>query len=194
MATKLTELSAINIMLSNIGQAPVTSVDSTNPMVGLAKSILDEVSNAVQSEGWVFNTENHYPFSPSNGSITIPPNVLSFDISKYSQKKVVLRYGKLYDKEKHENVNEDVELDIVWLFSFTDLPEAFKHYIAIRAANLFAGRSIGSQEAVKYSEREEAYARASAIEYETQQGDYSMLSNHEGEQIQTYSPFNTIHR
>ena len=181
-------------MLSNIGQAPVNDVDSTNPMIGLAKSILDEVSNAVQSEGWVFNTEDHYPFSPSNGSITIPTDIISFDISRYSQKNVILRDGKLYDKEKHENVNEDVELDVVWLFSFMDLPEAFKQYIAIRAANLFAGRSIGSEEAVKYSEKEEAYARASAIEYETQQGDYSILSNHKGEHIQTYSPFNTISR
>ena len=54
MATKLTKLSAVNIVLSNVGQAPVTNIDNDNPMVVMAANVLDEVTNSLQSEGWTF--------------------------------------------------------------------------------------------------------------------------------------------
>ena len=47
---------------------------------------------------------------------------------------------------------------------------------------------------VKYSEREEAAARAAMLEYETQQGDYNMLSAPDGRNVQGYLPINTIYR
>ena len=40
------------------------------------------------------------------------------------------------------------------------MPEAFREYATIRAANVFAGRSVGSQEAVAFGQREEVLARA----------------------------------
>ena len=66
MATthKLTKLAAVNQILSNIGQAPLTSLNTSNPLSSLAEGMIDEVSNKVQSEGWVFNTEQDYPFTP----------------------------------------------------------------------------------------------------------------------------------
>ena len=80
MATKLTKLGAVNIVLSNIGMAPVSTIDNDNPMVSMASNIIDEVSLSLQSEGWVFNTEKGYPFTPDpNNHIVIPANVLSLD-------------------------------------------------------------------------------------------------------------------
>ena len=52
----MTELEAINRMLSAIGQAPVTTVEETNPDVAICKRTLYQVSQEVQSEGWTFNT------------------------------------------------------------------------------------------------------------------------------------------
>ena len=68
------------------------------------------------------------------------------------------------------------------------MPEAFKQYISMRAANLFAGRSVGSAEAVKFGEREEAQARAAAIQYDTSQGDYNMLGTADNRNYRTYRP------
>jgi hypothetical protein len=79
-------------------------------------------------------------------------------------------------------------LDVIWLFPFDDLPSAFKQYITMRAANLFAGRSVGSAEAVKFGEREEAQARAAAMQYETTQGDYNMLGTIDNRNTVTYRP------
>jgi len=182
MATKVTKLGAVNRILSNIGQAPVTGLETGNPMVEMAELILDEVSSAIQSEGWVFNSEYSYPFTPdANGNVIIPSNVLSIDSNGLKDEFLVIRQGKLYDKAKHSFVFEGEQmLDVQWLFDFEDLPEAFKEYATIRAANVFAGRSVGSTEAVSFGQREEVIARATAIEYDTQQGDYNIFQNMDG--------------
>lgn len=196
MTTKLTKLSSVNIILSNIGQAPVTVLDNDNPMISMASNIIDEVSNSVQSEGWSFNTELDYPFTPTTDNrIVIPDNVLQIDTGYLSNANVVLRQGMLYDKRAHSyEFTTEQELNVVWLVEFEDMPEAFKQYITMRAANLFAGRAVGSAEQVKFGEREEAQARAAMMEYETQQGDYNMLGTADNRNIPTYRPFNVSYR
>jgi hypothetical protein len=197
MAHKISRLQAINIILSNVGQSPVSTVDSTNPMVATAETIIDEVSHAVQTEGWSFNTESHYPFTPDNaGDIAIPDNVLSLDVVGEDQANPVIRSGRLYDKHNHTYTwAEAISANVVWFFDFEDLPEAFKQYVTIRAANLFAGRAVGSVEAARYSEREEAAARASCLEHETQQGDYSYLGDANGRKgYHSYLPINAVYR
>lgn len=192
MASKTTKLSAVNRILSNVGQSPVTVLDSGNPLVEMAELILDEVTSAIQSEGWIFNTEYCYPFLPNTqGEIVIPEDVLSLDSKPFADSFLVQRRGKLYDKATHSYQFEGKqELDVVWLVDFMDMPEAFREYATIRAANVFAGRSVGSQEAVAFGQREEVMARATCIEYDTQQGDYNMVAqNKDGyTTYQTYRP------
>ena len=196
MASKLTKLGAVNIVLSNIGMSPVNALTSANPMVATAETILDEVSVSVQSEGWVFNTERDYPFAiNTEGKIAVPANILALDIDGTSEFDLVQRGGFLYDKAGHTDVFADnVELDVIWCFDFDDLPEAVKQYITVRSANLFAGRAVGSQEAVRFGQQEEAAARAAVLEYETQQGDYNMLQSESGRNLRTYLPFDAVYR
>ena len=121
---KATRLAAVNTIISNIGQAPVTNLESGNPLVEMAEQILDEVTRAVLSEGWEFNTERHYPFTPDNNNeIVIPDNVLSLDTKSSSAKQTVIRGGKLYDRVKHSyTFSEAIDLNVTWLFDFADLP------------------------------------------------------------------------
>lgn len=192
----MTRLDAVNIIISNIGQAPVTRIDTENPMVQMAVNVLAEVSETVQGEGWVFNTERNYPFPlDDRGEVRLPENILTLDNPEYSAGDLVIRNGKLYDKRGHTyTFKNDLELDVVWLFDFEDLPMAARNYIVTRAANLFAGRAVGSAEQVKFGEREEAASRAALIEYETQQGDYNVLQNRIGDTARTYMPFYSGHR
>jgi hypothetical protein len=192
MATKTTKLDSVNIILSNIGQAPVTALDTGNPLVETAELVLDEINRTVQAEGWVYNSEYSYPLLPDvNGEILIPDNVLSMDLGQFTDKNVIQRRGKLYDRTNHTYKFEgQVELDLVWLEDFEDIPEAFKSYITVRAANVFAGRSVGSAEAVRFGAQEEVQARAGALEYDTQQGDYSMFSD--SNNLQTYRAYRPV--
>ena len=197
MATKSTKLDAVNIILSNIGQSPVTSLVSGSPMVEMAELILDEITRTCLSEGWTFNTEKEYPFTPDpNGEIVIPENILSMDGNPYSRDQLVLRGGKLYNRRTHSfKFDKPQMLDVVWLEEFVDCPEAFKNYITIRAANVFAGRSVGTAEAVRFGQQEEAAARAAVMEYETQDGDYSIFQDPEGNNVYPgYNPYLSVIR
>ena len=71
------ELPAVNQILTSCGQAPVTTLDQTNPEVAIAYDTLLQVSRETQSEGWTFNKEFHYEFVPdANKEIVIPNNIL----------------------------------------------------------------------------------------------------------------------
>ena len=200
MATiKASRLAAINTIISNIGQAPVTTLETGNPLVEMAELTLDEITRSVLAEGWEHNTERCYPFTPdSTGVITIPDNVLSLDASPGTGQQAVIRGGKLYDRVTHSyTFTGQQELDVTWLFNFVDLPEAFKNYITIRAANVFAGRSVGSKEAVSFGQREETVARATLLEYDTQQGNYTIFQDADGGdtyQQHAYRPIRAVLR
>ena len=185
---KATKLQAVNTIISNIGQAPVTNLESGNPLVEMAEQILDEITIAVLAEGWEYNMERGYPFTPdSNNQILIPDNVLSLDTKPGDGTQTVIRNGKLYDRVEHTyEFTGQQKLDVTWLFDFEELPEAFKNYITIRAANVFAGRSVGSSEAVQFGQREETIARATLLEYDTQQANYTIFADGTGDdQYQT---------
>lgn len=197
--TKTSRLTAVNIILSNIGQAPVTVLDSGNPLVEMAELTLGEITKAVLAEGWEYNTERCYPFTPDvSGYIYIPDNVMAIDSRPGNGQQVVIRGGRLYDRVSHsfEFIGEQM-LDVTWLFPFEELPEAYKNYITIRAANVFAGRSVGSKEAVQFGQREETVARATMLEYDTQQGNYTIFQDANGGdtyQQRAYRPLGAVLR
>ena len=116
-------------------------------------------------------------------------------LSRYALR-MLLRGGKMYDKRNHTyKFTNKLEADITRLFDYDDLPEPFKQYIAIRAANLFAARAVGTVEVMKYSEREELAARAAMMEYETQASDPNMLATEDGLLTSRgYRPVNAITR
>ena len=53
-----TKLEAVNTMLTSIGEQPVQTDDFAGLSdAAIAAQILDNVSRAVQSRGWIFNTD-----------------------------------------------------------------------------------------------------------------------------------------
>jgi Tail tubular protein len=190
-------LQAVNIILSNIGQAPVTTLRSGNVQAEMAENLLDEITKAVQSEGWVFNTEVDYPIVPdSTKHCKLPPNVLTWDGVEYNAADLIIRDGKLYDKRLHTfEFEKTIYVNVVWYFPFEELPESFRNYITIRAANVFAGRTVGSSEAVRFGQQEESIARATCLELETQQGDYTFFGDRTGRtSYQSYLPYQAVTR
>ena len=189
-------------MLTGIGQAPVVSLDIANPEIATALSILDSVNREVQGEGWNFNTEINYPFTPDiNGQIIIPDNVLQISDNKTSnvqQYQTVLRNGKLYDKIAHTYTfpkTDPIKCDVVWLFDFADLAQVFQDYIAQRAARVFAGSVVGSSDMVKFNQQDEGILRANCIAYDTDTSAVNIFGVETGQNFYiSYTPFRTIAR
>jgi hypothetical protein len=197
-----TQLQAINQMLVGIGQAPVVSLDTANPEIATALSILDSVNREVQGEGWHFNTEINYPFTPdTNGEILVPANVLQISDNKNSNVQAyqtVLRGGKLYDKIAHSFIfptGDPVPCDVVWFFDFEDLPQVFQDYIAQRAARVFAGSAVGSKEMFQFNAQDETILRSNCLAYDTNTSDVNIFGIETGQNYYvSYTPFRTIAR
>lgn len=193
-----TELQAVNEILASVGQAPVTTLDQTNPDVAIAYDTLLQVSREVQAEGWTFNKEFGYPFTPDNNDqILIPDNVLQLDLTPdYRDRDVVRRSGKLYDRTAHSyTFTEQVNCDVVWFFDWIDLPIPIKDYIVARAASIVSTRIVGDSTQYQMLQQREAYTRAMALEYECNQGDYTFFGHPRGANYYTsYEPYKALYR
>ena len=201
-ATK--ELPAVNQILSSCGQAPVTTLDQTNPDVAIAYDTLLQVSREVQAEGWAFNKEYHYEITPdTNDEILIPNNILQIKLSKNAANvdfDGIRRNGKLYDRQHHTykwtDINKPVDCDIVWEFDWVDLPQPIQDFIVARAATLVSQRIVGDAKQYQMLQQQEAFTRAMALEYDTQQGQYSFFGHPQGltNYYQSYEPFQALQR
>ena len=202
-----TELDAINQILSSVGQAPVTTLDLQNPEVGIVLGTLREVNRMVQADGWTFNRENHYELLADSTTFEIqyPQNALQIDTTRYQHYDdydPVRRNGKLYDRGEHTFLwkNEDgtpkkIICDVIWYFDFPDVPPAVQAYITARAARMCATKMIGDQEISALLAEQELQTRASALEYETKQGDYTMFGFKDGDNYyNSYQPYAALQR
>ena len=196
-----TELDAVNQILSSVGQAPVTTLDLQNPEVSIVLNTLREINRQVQAEGWSFNTERHYEMTPdaSTKQILYPTNMLSMDTNREIHKDkydVVKRGTKLYDRLNHKYTFDDpIQADVVWYFDFTDIPAAIQAYITARAARMCATKMVGDKELNALLQEQELQTRAAAIEYDCNQGDYSMFGFQDGKNYyNSYQPFQALMR
>ncbi len=199
-ATK--ELPAINQILSSCGQAPVTTLDTTNPDVAIAYDTLLQVSREVQAEGWSFNKEYHVEFTPDTDDyIIIPNNIIQIKLTENSNNMeydAIRRNGKLYDRAHHTDkwTEDTIECDVVYEFDWVDLPQPIQDFITARTAALVSQRIVGDATQYQMLQQQESYARALALEYETQQGQYTFFGHPQGQTnyYQSYQPFQALKR
>ena len=195
-----TELSAVNSILGAIGQSPVTTLNYENPEIGFIYNILTEVNKDVQNEGWVFNVEYNVEKAPEATTkyITIPSNVLRYDLHEDSvdrSKNLVRRNGRLWDTiNQTYEFDNSVFLDITWLWTFEDLPSAFKRYIISRASVRAAAQLVSNPNLVQLLQQQEAQTRATCMEYECLQGDHSYMGIPEKSGYRPYQPYTALKR
>lgn len=158
--TPTTELEAVNLMLSAIGESPITSLDDGSSVdTSQALLMLANVSRQVQQRGWWFNTEDEYPLTPDNISqyILVPANTMKVVSSDTS---IVLRGNRLYDKTNHTyNFTAPVTVtEITFLLAFNELPEQARNLIAQRATRMFQERMLGSDTISAFTKQDEGQA------------------------------------
>tara|TARA_B100000945_G_scaffold97010_1_gene75877 strand:+ start:87 stop:695 length:609 start_codon:yes stop_codon:yes gene_type:complete len=193
-----TELSAVNSILGAIGQSSVTILNFNNPETEFIYNILEESIKDVLNEGWHFNTEEHVEVSPdANNNIIIPNSYLRYDLNNGEDKSMdlVKRGGKLYDKVQHTDIFTDkVYLDVVYLYTFQDIPSVFQRYIIAKASTRAAVQLVTNPNLVQLLQTQEALTRASAIEYECNQGDHSYMGFPHESNYTSYKPFRSLQR
>ena len=197
-----TELSAVNSILGAIGQAPVTSLVFDNPEISFIFNLLRDANVDTQAEGWHFNTELHVKYTPDSvtGKIAIANDVLQLDVSEGWSRRtydVVKRSGYLYDKIDHTDdfsTIDSIDLDVVKMYNYEDLPTVFKRYITYRASRQAATQLVANPNLAKLITQQESLARAAIMEYECNQGNHSMFGFPENTAYQTYQPWTNLRR
>ena len=205
-----TELSAVNAILGAIGQAPITTLGTVspgveakdNPEIQFIYNLLRTANVEVQSEGWHFNRERHVPFQPdANHHIIIPADVVRIDLPDNWARRhynFVRRNGRLYDKIEHTDefpdITDSIELDVVRIYNFEDVPQVFKTHITYRASRQAATQLVANPQLVQLLAQSEALSRASVMEYECNQGNHSMMGFEDETSYQTYQPWRNLRR
>jgi len=177
-----TSLEAVNILLESIGEAPINSLSADNIVdASIAKSVLEEVSKDVQTEGWHFNTEIAYTLAfDGDGYVTVPSNCLSVDANRthHPLADVTQRGTRLYNRTDHTFVFTDaVYVDMIIGLAFEDLPEAARRYITTRAARVFQDRLVSSGDLHTFTGQEEARARATLVATQTDNADSTFFDS-----------------
>ena len=194
-----TELSAVNNILGAIGQSPLTTLNFDNPEVSFIYNLLRDANVDTQAEGWHFNTEKHIKYSPdTNGKIAIGNDILSMDLNDNEARRtynLVRRNGFLYDKQDHTDVfTSDIDLDVVRLYLFEDLPLVFRRFITYRASAAAATQLVANPNLARLLSNQAGLARAALQEYECNQGDHSMFGFPDDTAYQTYQPWRNLRR
>lgn len=176
----LTELDAVNIMLATIGESPVNSLNISGlGDVAVAQSTLSEISRTVQERGWAFNSDNEYTLAlTAANEILVPVNAVRIRCSAIDSMSgyVTTRAGKFYNKKTQSfTFDSPLKVDVVWLLDFSEIPEAAKYYITIRAARVFQRRMVTADALERYTAIDEAQALASLQDAELDTNEYNML-------------------
>ena len=96
--TRSTELEAVNVILSTIGEAPLNSLSGSLPVDGtVAKNVLSEVAREVQSAGWHFNTQYKVDLTrDANNKIPVGTDVVRVQLNnKYDKSSYAVSYTHL---------------------------------------------------------------------------------------------------
>ena len=200
-----TELSAVNTILGSIGQSPISTLDFDNPEIAFIYNLLKESNQDVQTEGWVFNRENHIKqYTGSDNKIIIDSTYVRIDMEDswdktrdFVRRKDTDGVWKLYDKVNHtfEYPDDDYfHVNVVRLLEFEDIPTVFQRYIIYKAAGRAAVQLVASPQLQQMMSTFEGQARAACMEYECNQGDHSFFGWPDDSAYQSYQPYNSLRR
>jgi len=155
-----TRLEIVNAMLAVNGEAPASSVESTNPAVIQAVNALDRLNKKVQARGWWFNKETIMLSPDTDGIVVLPQNTLSVDPvdpnSPYVQ-----RGESLYDRINNTRViSEQVNCRLKLLLDVEEVPETAAAYLMDKACKEYYTDDDGDEQKIRNLEKREAESYA----------------------------------
>lgn len=162
----MTEIDAVNQMLVSVGQTPVNSITNTGIRdVETAKLALDTTLREVLTRGWSFNTDYDFPVSPDGNSNLLVPSDAMFMDPMDTSKDYVIRDNSgtlmMYDRgERTFTFTQDVDFLIIRAYDFTEIPQAARQYVAMRAARKWQAEQVGSDVLYRFTAEQELEALA----------------------------------
>jgi hypothetical protein len=177
--TPMTELEAVNSLLSAIGEAAVSSLETaTTVEVTQAKNLLSNVNRETQQKGWHFNTEWDVTLTKnSDNKIPIGTSILSIYVeNKLTTIRGINGVMYVYDLDNN-TFTWDGGLDnavTITLLEFQDTPQSVRQYVTAKAARIFQEEIIGQVSAETINRQEESEAYADLLDDEAERAGYNI--------------------
>jgi hypothetical protein len=177
--TALTELDAVNEIISIIGESPINTLEDLKNVDAInALRILRSVSRQEQARGWSFNTIAEHTLTPDafSGHIRWQDNYLFL---KGSGGEKLIHNGD-YVKDLSTNTitfKNPITCEAVLLVPFEELPDAMRTYIITKTAFKFQSRYFGDDGLAQVTSQEIQEAWMHLQEYEMDNNDYNILNN-----------------
>jgi hypothetical protein len=186
----LSELEAVNTMLSVVGQSPVSSLSGAiSPDVELAKHVLRSTTKAVLLRGFNFNREERKLAPDDDGKIRIPEGTLQIDLdpdetSMTRDYKITHRGDYLYNRKGNtyvfsKSVPVVLTIDLEWRY----IPEVCRKYVEARASRIF-GERLDADMLRQRSAQESEFNALSALQaHELEDSDFTMMADFNSQYI-----------
>lgn len=171
------ELDAVNLVLSAIGESAVNSIDDTaNADVANIRRLLNNYNRRTQTRGWTFNTE----------VATLTPDYYSKRINFLSDWLSVLsvgaatvyrnRGGYVYDINTRSDIFESpIQVNLIALCPYSDMPEVFQQYIVAQTAKKFNMSFFGDDSLDIELDEELSELQIACMEFELDYGNFNMI-------------------
>ena len=143
----VTELEAMNKILSVTGDAPVSNVNSTYSQAVIARRILLEVSREHQARGYWFNeVDELLILKDSDGFINLPSTTIRVDVPR-DNGYFVQRGLRIFNKRLNTYVfTIDMYVNIVTELPWNLLPQSFRQAMVAHASLRYNTEYFGSPE------------------------------------------------
>lgn len=147
MSILMSELDAVNAILSVAGDAPVSSLASTYPQAIIARTILNRIVMEEQTKGLWFNESENITLIPDVlGEVYIPANTITLEISN-DFGMYINRGTRIYDRENRTyKINKELKADIIEFLEWDLTPQSFRQYIVALAQHEYNNQYFGSKE------------------------------------------------
>lgn len=153
-------LTAVNRILSTLGEAQVTNTDSQHSDVYLILTAIEEHKRLLLERGWWFNTSTVTMYPDTSGNIECPVDALSI-IDTTDERLLVERTGQLYDATNStEFFTAPVTIFITYNIAFEDLPPSAAQVVLLRANQEMYTAYFGMDATIQGIQQKEAMSYA----------------------------------
>ena len=122
------ELTAVNYILTQMGEAPATSLEERSPTISLARTYMDMSITNMLTIRWWFNTSHTKLLPDQDGLINAPAGLVAI----YSKEKFNVEVLGKYIHNVTEDTNRftgGIEVELVKDVQFENLPELAATYV-----------------------------------------------------------------
>ena len=176
--TPTTLLEAVNTLLEIIGEPPVNTIPNSGMSdARIAKDSIHRASREIQLEGPRCSSRYNVELFPEADTkyIKVPVNTLNVAaVDTYED--IVLRGARLFDRANDTYAfDKSVKVNLTQFLAFEELPEHVRFYVTLLAGRQFQKRSLGADTLDRYTQEDEAKARALYRRREFSNDDRSIL-------------------